>query len=196
MTSFIDPAFLGKRFTWLAVHCETNDLEQRSAIESALVGELQEKKGRAMQSTGLIMPTRAVDSAGIRNALLSAGFDGYLRIVETDRWNETYHVPREEKTTVKREIEEKKVGGRGRGEQKDSVVRIIESETSTTTTTGGYTGETINRQFRIELIELSTGRTAWVGASTVYGSVTSNAQYFGKRVAGQLQLDGMFVLAE
>lgn len=198
ITSFVDPDFFGKRYTWLAVHYQTSDLEYRYALEEAVVHELREKKGSAMLSSGLILPTRTWDSAAIQNALTSAGFDGYLRIVETDRWTETYHVPIQEKTTVKREAEQEKIPNyKGRGEQRnDSVIKVTETETSTTTTTGGYTGETLYRRVRIELIDLATGRIAWVGTTTIAGSITANAKYFGKNVAAQLRQDGMFVVVE
>lgn len=198
MTSFIDPEFFGRPFARLAAHYETNELDYRSAIEEGLVKALNDRKAFAMQSTGFILPTRSTDSTTIRITLMGAGFDGYLRIREVDRWTDTYHVPSQEKTVVKREIEEKKVPDRHRrGEQRaDSVVRITETETATTTTTGGYTGEATVRRFNIELIHLPTGKTAWLATGTIYGSVIANAPSFGKMIASQLVQDGMVVLSD
>lgn len=193
LTSFPDPAFIGTRYTSVAVHFDSPNLYYRKAVETQLVEELRERKNSAIESSMIIPPTRTWDSASIHGTLAAAGIEGYIHIVETDSWVEHTYIPEEQKTTIKREGTEKKVPEkkrRGEGKQ-DSVTRTVETETVTTTTSGGYTRETTWRTFRIELVDVATGRVAWLGTKSIEGSVSYEARDFGERVAGQLHADGL-----
>lgn len=193
MASFPDPAFIGIRYTSVAVHFDNPNLFYRKAVESKLVEELRERKNSAVESSMIIPPTRSWDSASIYGALAAAGIEGYIRIVETDSWIVHTYVPEKQETKVKREGTEKKVPQKKRrGEEKqDSVIRTVETETVTTTTTGGYTRETTWHAFRIELVDVATGKIAWLGTKNIEGSVSYKAQDFGEKIAGQLHVDGL-----
>lgn len=194
MTSFPDPAFVGKRFTFIAVHYDSPNLSYRKAVESELVDELRERKVSAVESSTIIPPTRTWDSSGIRNALLAKGIDGYIRIVEVERWTEHRYIPEKQTTQVKREAEAKKVPDTKRkyGESKrDSVTRVTETETTTTTTSGGYTQEITWWRFNVELVDLASGKVAWLGSKSICGSVSYEAENFSEKVAEQLREDGM-----
>ncbi len=194
MTSFPDPAFVGKRFTFLAVHYDSPNLSYRKAVESELVEELRERKVSAVESSTIIPPTRTWDSAGIRNALLAKGIDGYIRIVEVESWVEHRYIPEKQTTQVKREAEAKKVPDTKRkyGESKrDSVTRVTETETTTTTTSGGYTQEITWWRFNVELVDLASGNIAWLGSKNICGSVSYEAEDFSEKIAAQLREDGM-----
>lgn len=200
MTSFPDPAYLGRAFNRVAIHYDSPTLAYRKEVESRLAEELLDHDVTAVESSRIIPPTRTWDSAGIRNALIAAGIDGYVRIVEVESWTENVVVPPKATTEVQRKAEQRNgteskekptAGERNDSTGKEEVIRVVETETTTTTTSGGYSYDVTWRRFNVELIDLGTGRLAWLGTTTVRGSVSSGSEDFSEQIAGQLRQDGM-----
>ena len=192
ITSYPDPDFIGHHYAKVAVHMETPSLELRQAMESRMVEEMEEEDRIAIASGSVIVPTRTWDSAAIHARLSKAGVDGYMRIVEVRRGIDSTWIDRQIRTTTTREGEERvKQPAKGEGAKKDSVIKTKETEKTTTTDSGGYMWYRPWREFRIELIDMATGRIAWLGVRTLGGSFDDMSEDLGERVTAQLIADGM-----
>lgn len=199
LTSFTDPDFLGRSFTRLAVHYDTDNFGYRKAVEEEIVRALRKRGVYAVESSTVIAPTRSWDSANVADALRRNHFDGYVRIFEIDRSTSTHHVPLKQTTQVTREEDRKRTpesNGKGETDGQGSSVKVKETETTTTTTTGGYTYTVTWTAFRLELIDLAGGRIAWVASKWIEGSPGAEAEDFGRAVALQLGQDGMVTFSD
>lgn len=191
MTSFADPDFLGKHYDKLAIYFDTISLMDRQMVESFLVDELRKRNVEAYESGAISAPTRNWDSASMYASLVKAGMDGYLHITESRRRLDSTWVPVTHVTKTTR-TEDQRKGSKPRSEgRQDSVAHLQEIETTTTTTEGGYWRWSIWRELRIELIDLPTGRTAWLGTQSFRGALSSQGEDFSERIAKQLGADGM-----
>ncbi len=197
MTSFPDPDFLGKRYNRIAIHFNSLSLYERQVVETALVDLLHKREVGAVTSTSIIAPTRRWDSASMFRALSGAGIDGYMHITEIERSVDSSWVPVEEVVTTTRKGEERKVPRERRAEEEtgqDSVVRYTETEETRTSTKGGYWRTHTWRNYRVELVDLPSGRIAWLGTTGLWGSVDNSSADMGERITGQLGQDGMITL--
>ena len=201
MTSFPDPDFLESDYDTLVIHFDSPSLYERKHVESFLVNRLRRKKGKAIvayESSSLIPPTRTWDSASSYSTFLKAGIDGYIHIVEVERKIDSTWVPIKEVTKTTREEEQQRQTHEDQRQEevkRDTLLTTVEVETTTRSTHGGYWEESIRRDFRVQLIDIPSGRIAWLGVSWFSGEIDDGGELLSKRISAQLERDG-FVKAK
>jgi hypothetical protein len=191
ITSFKDPEFTGRTFRHLAVLADTNDLGWRHALEAAMVRSLRSRSLSAVESHTVIPPTRSWTEGQQREALAGKGVDAYLRlVVDTISVVET-EVPLTTSTTTSRELKRKPpMTGY------DSAQYEVENETVTTKSEGGYTVRTVTMRYRIALVDVVSGRTAWMALDRIDGDAQRRLGSFCEEIAAQLVRDAMVTRLE
>jgi hypothetical protein len=187
VTAFTDPEFSGHHFKRILVLADTTDLQRRAAIEQAMIRELRGRAAWAVESFSYFPPTRSFQMSALLDTMRLYNIDGYLVIGPEGTGVYVEHVPQTTTTTVKKEGEEKEVQ---HGEETKKVW-VPTEEKVTTTVEGGYTSATNWTRYRASLVDLASGKTAWVGVGVLYGDGASGAGSFGERLARQLVRDGL-----
>lgn len=186
---FPDPEFRDRGYGKILVSFESEALDLRARLETKLVEELDDRGVAAMRGLTLLAPTRTWDSTASRAMIDAAAIDARLeiRIIEEDRVR--LHKPQKSKTVVETETEteggeETKSGETG----SKSSTKEKTTTTATTTVTGGYDYEKVYRRFEIRLVDVATGRSAWIGTIRVSGFPES---YLSDKIADGLIEDRM-----
>jgi hypothetical protein len=186
ITSFRDPEFSGRAFGSLAVLADTADLTWRHNLEQSLVRSLHSRNLNAVESYTVIPPTRSWSPAQQQQALAGKGVDAYLRLVVDTVSVEEKLVPVTTSTTTTRELKKKPpLTGY------DSVQYDVQNETVTTTSEGGYTVRTVRMRYRILLVDVATGHTAWIGLNGIDGDANARLASFCEEIAAQLVRDSI-----
>jgi hypothetical protein len=188
IASFKDPEFTGRAFKHLAVLADTGDLGWRHNLEGAMVRALRSRDLDAVESHTVIPPTRSWTEAQQRQALAGKGVDAYLRLVVDTLWIETREVPVTTSTTTTRELTRKPpMTGY------DSAQYEVANEVVTTKSEGGYTVQTVRMRYRIQLVDVASGRNAWMALDRLDGDPSSRVAGFCEEIAAQLVRDAMVV---
>ena len=173
MPAFTDPAYREVAFRSIAVYADTNALAWRKDFESNVAADLNELHVAAGQASWFVSPTREWDRKDVYKALTAAAFDACLEVrVLRSEMSERF-IPEEKITTIDRvPVTEKfRVKVNGRWVEKDSVTGY--RDVRRTTTEGGYTQTREQRTFRLTLMDLASGRTAWTGEYAAFMDVFS-----------------------
>lgn len=190
ITAFKDPDFASVMFRHVAVLVDTSDLEWRSALEQAIAAKLGERRMSAVQSSRILFPGRDYSRQEERDVLAKYGVDAYLRLTVDTLAVTERHIPLTSTTTTTRD---RKQAGNLVGYPPDSLKTERETETVTTTTAGGHTERSVMVRIRMALVDVKTGRTAWLGLNSINGNGMQRKDGFSEEVAGQFVRDSLMV---
>jgi hypothetical protein len=185
ITAFTDPDFTGHRYRRLVVAADVSDLAGRSSIETALVEELLEHGIAAERSLAIFPPTRQWSEQQRVEELQRRGIDGLLKVTLVKTWTTQDHIPQTSTTKVTRETKEKEKPRTG---EEGKETKGTEEETITTTTQGGYDVTYDWSRHQAELIDIASGRVAWVGVGEAE-SGHYNVSRFRDNIVEQLVFD-------
>jgi hypothetical protein len=191
ITSFKDPEFTGRTFRHLAVLADTSDLRWRHDLEAQMARSLRSRSLDAVESNIVIPPTRTWTEAQQRQALAGKGVDAYLRLVVDTVSIEENLVPVTTSTTTTRELK-KKPPMTGY----DSAQYEVVNETVTTKSDGGYTVRKVTVSYRIALVDVASGHTAWMALNGIAGDPAGRLTEFCEEIAAQLVRDAMVARLE
>lgn len=186
ITSFKDPDFSSASFRRIAVIVDTTELAWRRDLEDAMSRSLRSRHVDGIASYIVIPPTRHWDETQQRQALAGKGLDAYLRLIVDSVTVEEKVVPLTTSTTTTRE-RKKKPPLTGY----DSSDYEVVSETVTTKSEGGETLRTVRMRYRAVLVEVASGRTAWIGLNGMSGDARARIGSFCDEIAAQLVRDSI-----
>jgi hypothetical protein len=190
LPSYVDPDFATVSFRTIAALSDTLDLEWRKAFERTMREEMTDVGAVCHEASAFLPPTRSYTEEQIRDALRGRGIDAWLTI-NTAKMEITEQIVPEERRTVKEKepiVERVRYKDRGRWMEKDSVTG--QREVITTKTEPAHTVRRIRTQFHVALLDVISGRVAWIGdywAETDRGYMSSMCG----AIAGQLLKDGI-----
>lgn len=187
ITAFKDPAFATVTYARLAVIVDTSDLVWRRDLELKLAESLRREGFQSVEGFKVLAPTRTWSESEKVEALALNGVDGYLRLIVGEAVVEETQVPLTTKTTTTRETTVK----RKNGGESDSTKREVESESVTTETSGGYTVKKTRAEYRISLVDVRSGRVAWIGLNSIEGDPDDRIVSFSREIVGQLERDSL-----
>jgi hypothetical protein len=185
LTRVQDPDYRTKvhRFQHPAVFADAADLAQRKLIEDVMVSELSARRVAARASIELLPPTRDYAPRERSEALLAAGVDSVI-LISGESGVEQVYVPVSGSTTTTD------------GSMNFSGSTAYYRETSQTRYQGGYTIAKPWSKITTRVVDLRTGRTAWLGDAETQGSGFSTFddvhKSYARTVANQLQSDLVF----
>jgi hypothetical protein len=163
LPSYTDPDFQNVAFRSIAVFSDTSDLDWRKSFERGVTEAMRDEEASCTEGSMLMPPTRAYTAEQVRDVLRGRGIDAWLTI-HADRW-ETYDeiIPEVRKTVKEKEpiVEKVRVRQNGKWVVKDSVTGS--REIATTKTDPARTVRHTRVQFHAALIDVLSGRTAWIG---------------------------------
>ncbi|MGO9830704.1 MAG: hypothetical protein ACLPJH_11235 [Myxococcaceae bacterium] len=163
-TSFQDPEFRGRPFTRLVVlYANPLSLSGRQNVETHMVAALRDRGIYAVWGLSVFPPTRDMSPEEMSRALQVGGFDGLLVISRTGTGvQQTYVPPTTSTTTTTGTITSYGYGS---------------ASYSGTSTTYTPPGQTINRpwaNFDTKVVDVATGRTAWIASAFTGGNGYAN----------------------
>lgn len=156
ITSFIDPDFPNPGYSRIVPYAAVDNFEWRQALEGPIVERLLQRGLTAYRGADVLPPTRKWEPETEMAALRAAKADACLRISVADVSVHESYIPPKTETTVGHETKERKSG---------EVKKIDTTEVVTTTTTGGYVQRTTITTIKLELIDIATGRVAWIATT-------------------------------
>ena len=157
LTRVQDPEFVGKSFSMPAVYAAINDMQQRQLVEESMVSELERKRVRALATIHLFPPTKSYTPEERREALASHGVD--CLIVIASEWGTTEeYVPVSSSTT------------RTTGSAQISGNQATFESQSRTQYHGGYYVDKPWAKADFAVVDLASGRMAWLGTSETKGN--------------------------
>ncbi|MFN0157684.1 MAG: hypothetical protein ACKVRP_06375 [Bacteroidota bacterium] len=162
MTSFTDPDYRQTTFKRILVLANTSDLERRLHFESTMVEVLLDAGVVAIEGFKLFPPTRNLTPERKVELLIQDSIDSYLSISVGESGMEQVYIPPTGSTTTtkgKASVTGNKLEYRGK---------------STTTIEGGYNFSKPWAAFDVELVDVSTGNTAWVASAFTGGNAFAN----------------------
>ena len=186
ITAFKDPAFSGVSYARLAIVVDTSDLEWRHELETKLAEDLRREGFQSVEGFSVFPPTRPWRESEKVETLALNGVDGYLRLIVDNAVVEETLVPLTTKTTTTRETSVKR-----KEVENDSTKREVETESVTTETSGGYTVRSARTQYRVSLIDVRSGRVAWLGLNSIEGDPAGRIVSFCREIVGQLERDSL-----
>jgi hypothetical protein len=190
LPSYTDPAFAGVSFRSIAALSDTGDLEWRKAFERTLTEEMLDEEAVCIEASALMPPTRSYTEVQLREILRERGIDAWLtvRAGRTESYEEI--IPEIRETVKEKEpiVERVRYREKGKWVEKDSVTGT--REIATTKTNPAHTVLHTRVQFHLELVDVISGRTAWIGDYTA----VVDRPYMGdlcESIARQLIKDGI-----
>jgi hypothetical protein len=151
-TSYSDPDFKGVKFTKLCIYADVQDLESRKKMESSVTEKLREAGILAYSGTDMFPPTRDWSDDAIRSELQKQNIDGYLLLQWLDSQVSERVNPGETRSETVQEKEKR--GG-----------KVVTVEKTKTYQTDPSVERTFYSQFKAELIDVKSSKTAWVATS-------------------------------
>ncbi len=165
---YADPDFAERRYRTIAVHFDIDRMDRRSHFEECLATEARLRGYRSVPTIALLPPTRTWDSAARARTLAASDVEALLRVRLVDEWETTRWIPQTSETK-EWTSESGTIKDSGKADSTKPQKRRTESSSSTTTRTkvdGGYEERTTWRRYEVRLLDLATGRTAWIGNLT------------------------------
>lgn len=157
VSSFRDPAFIGKRFQRILVIAPFGDMDSRTKTEQAFSVRLAKYEVEVIPSMGVLMPTRTYTDDELFKLLNENNIDGVLHVELTDAYTKQTYMPRSSYT---------------HGQASLSANTVTYS--GTTQHYGGYYISKPRVKFKMRLYDVSTGKTAWVATSLTRGNAFAN----------------------
>lgn len=190
LPSYTDPDFVNVSFRSVAALADTNDFSWRQAFERGVVEELQDQDAVCYEGSALLPPTRTWDGERIREVLSGRGIDAWLTVCTVQTQSHEEIIPEQRVTNKEKKpvVERVRYRENGRWVEKDSVTGMREE--ITTRTDPAHAVQRVRKLFHITLIDVITGRTAWVGdywTAIEAGYLPAMC----KSIARQLVLDGI-----
>lgn len=164
MTSFRDPAYRTQGFSKIIVYANTYDLGWRSSIEDAIVVGLTNAGVAAIGSMDIIPPTRHMAREQIDSALAVHDVDAFLLLTVGNTGQDRVYIPARNSTT----------STSGTVTTYGGMVRY--SESSSTSTAGGYEISKPWASATTNLFDARTGKMAWMATSFSGGDGYANLE--------------------
>lgn len=181
VTAFKDPEFAGRSFGKPAVYANTANLEWRQSLEDRLVAEMSKHGVIARATFQLIPPTRDQSPEERAQILLAHGIDALIVIeVGESGVKDQYIPPTGATTTTHGTVTTYGSIGTYRG-------------TSYTRVHGGYNVSKPWAEMSTYVLEVATGRKAWVANSFTSGNAFASfkgiRESYAKKIVQQLLSD-------
>lgn len=152
LTSYVDPEFRNKTYNSFVIEYLSNDLQRKSFIEKRVAEILFTKGIRTHIGIDVFPPTRKLSNEEIGRIIHRTGAEGYLLIAMTNAYSVQTYVPPTYNTS-------------GSAYSYGNYTNV----SATTTQTGGYTVNKPVQEFKIELIDVSTSKTAYQATGQTRG---------------------------
>ena len=162
MTSFKDPDYEGSVFKRILVIVNTSDLEKQLYFETRMTKVFNGAGIFAKEGFKLFPPTRNMVATEKIELLKRDSIDAYISVYVGESGIEQIYIP-PTGTSTKTE-----------GSATVSGNQITYEEKSKTTVIGGYTISKPWAEFYAKLMDVSSGRTAWISSSFTGGSALSS----------------------
>lgn len=159
LTSYTDPAFANKQYKSFIVDYGTSDLDRKIFVEKEVVRLLKEKGIAAYTGLMLFPPTRKFTEKEAAKLIMNTGAEGYITITLTNAYTTSSYVPPTYTTT------QNYYGG------------------YTTSSSGGYSVTKPRESFKVELIDIASGKKAYQATGKTRGTAHSNAEGMSKILA-------------
>ena len=152
LSSYIDPAFKDKSYKSLIDIADNMNLNERQIVELMFVEKLAKFGIRGVRSIDHLPPTRQYTNDEIIDILIKSKAEGILYVNLTDRDVRSSYVPPTYSTDI--ELHEDMFGISGH---------------STTQQHGRYTVESPVVYYDVKLIDMKSGKIAWIGQGGTAG---------------------------
>ncbi|MBD3410918.1 MAG: hypothetical protein GF419_12015 [Ignavibacteriales bacterium] len=172
MTSFVDPAYRGQKFTRLLVVADVPNLETRLQLENRMVESFREAGIDAIPGSNLFPPTREISEEEAALILKENKIEAYLEITPTDAGVETVALTPDKKVT---ETETETRGHFHWGSYGGS----YSGSASATSETYSVEGRKYNLPwavFSATMYDAETGATVWIANANTGGNAYATMQ--------------------
>lgn len=165
MRSFPDPDFAGHEYRCILIAAQLKNLDQKADAEEIFVDEFSDLDMTCIRSLDVLLPTREYADEDLFDILKEHHVDGVLVVRETEYYEEEKYIPESSTTTTNSNLSATTfyyggtayTQGTGRG-------------TSHTSKSGGYYVRKPRVRHHVELYDVKSRSTAWVGAAFTKGN--------------------------
>ena len=188
--SFVDPEFRGHWYEKLVISVDTEQLDQRDEAESGFVKVLAEHGVPCQRALDLVPPTREATDEQFKQAVVDCGADAVLTVRMTEYYEDEFYVPPSSSTYTTGSASATTYYHRNR-----ATTYGTGYSSSHTTTTGGYTYTKPRVRHEVQLWDVKTGKSAWIGGAFTAGG--ARAAYkdlmtsLAKKVVETLKEEGL-----
>ena len=162
LTSFKDPDYKYANFNRILIVVNSNDLEKRLQLETAIVKAFEGTGIYALEGFNLFPPTRVLSDQEKVSLLVENKLDAYISVIVGEIGTEEVYVPPTSSTT-KTKGNVNVLGNRATYEEK-----------SKTTYQGGYSFSKPWAEFETKLYDVSNGRMVWISTSFTGGNALAS----------------------